>query len=31
MDIGVYGTTHGVGYRDDVNFFVACRLNCNAR
>jgi probable F420-dependent oxidoreductase len=22
MDIGLYGTTHGVGYRDDVNFFL---------
>jgi probable F420-dependent oxidoreductase len=22
MDIGLYSTTHGVGYRDDVNFFV---------
>jgi probable F420-dependent oxidoreductase len=22
MDIGLYGTTHGVGYRDEVNFFL---------
>jgi probable F420-dependent oxidoreductase len=22
MEIGLYGTTHGVGYRDDVNFFL---------
>ena len=22
MDIGLYGTTHGVGYRDNVNFFL---------